>query len=129
MASIPKGSQTRNTQLIANPITRLAIAEEIIAMRRVNGRRLKDIESLLLLHFALHCGAKLLDGWEISLEQLAGQYGKATPTLSTAIKTLLSEGLIFRRRVGRNPARYTLGRDFEEPIRLNENIKSKLSKT
>ena len=129
MASIPEGSLLRNHQLIANPVTRLYIAEDIIAMRRFNGRRLRDIEVVLLLHFVLHCGIMLEDGWEISREELARRYGKAPSTLSSAIKTLLSGELIVRVRVQRGQARYSLGPAFEEPVRPLENERSNGVKT
>ena len=125
----PSNSQDDNgdgpcRSLIANPVKRYAIAETIIAEHRVNGRRLTRLESLLLVYFAIHCGATLPDGWEVSLERLRTIYDAEPQTLSTAIKTLRTEGLINSKQAGRNPSRYTLGRAFYQDSRLNKRLKS-----
>ena len=104
---------SRSYQENTSPFKRLDVAETIIAEHRVNGRRLLDIEALLLCYFVNHCGPKLPDGWEISEDELAGLYGKSVVTISRALKTLRTEELINRKQAGRNPARYTLGRFFE----------------
>ena len=58
---------------------RLAVVETIISELRVNGgRRLTDLEGLLLYYFAGHCGDGLPDAWQVTEDRLAGIYGKST---------------------------------------------------
>ena len=109
---------TRSYQEYTSQFKRMDVAETIIAEHRVNGRRLLDIEALLLCYFANHCGPNLPDGWAISEDALAGRYGKSVVTISRAINTLRTEELINRKQAGRNPARYTLGRAFFGYVRL-----------
>ena len=113
-------------QKYKDPFKRLEVAEAIIAEHRlsVNGRRLLDIEALLLSFLVNHCGPTLPDGWKISQEELAGRYGKSVVTISRALSTLRTEELIDRKLAGRNPARYTLGRAFFEYVRVITSDKS-----